>query len=557
MPGAHVTEDAVAFCFIDWRPIGAAPIAEIDGCKFLDIQTAYVEQYVTDTKLAIPNIKALERASVLARVDGFFVVQIVLKRDGAFDSEYLDELSQAVCMVAKGPDVLGHRHDVHGAPTKGALRGGIWPLFAGEHKQELLRPEEVLVTVPILVDAGDWQEAFAKKHFDNDKLRQARAVPSPRDQWDNGGVGRHALICLRRQYLKVFENLQDHLIQIREGQLLWQSSRRSGFLTFFLALVIAIALYLAKFFAFDFDARASSETWQVITNAILFVAPLTFFFLVARRVYINFKRWELRRIRMLRSAVTFFSYANPINVVMRRLYPNTAHVAAAAPQVAAVPHVLEEDSFKDLITLLESKTQGEMHRASIGHLWMTLSLALAALILAAFPTNAIATTNGNDDGGRLPPDAIDEPQPPSDLSSTEYLWRVDCGWPNLSEVGPFEIGSPSRLTSDATSVQDLFEQEHLQPNRPNLIMVLGSADEIPVRNRENGRSNETLARARAELVAGDIRKILSASQSPEIEVISLNEGIPLVRTILGGAESISGRVAIVCGAWRQSTAVPE
>ena len=80
--------------------MGAPPLATIEVREKV-VLAADIAPYVQLCRVKIPDFeKAFERATVLGRADGVFVLRLEFKPHGAFDEvKYLDELAWAACMA--------------------------------------------------------------------------------------------------------------------------------------------------------------------------------------------------------------------------------------------------------------------------------------------------------------------------------------------------------------------------------------------------------------------------------------------------------------------------
>lgn len=328
--------------------MATSPVDRVWHPRSKSIPRDRLEPYVRQTSTYVPDLGALQEMTVLARTDGLFVLKVTLSRAVRFNGKYIDELATAISMAAK--TVLGHHHDVHG---QGHTPPGR-PLSAGD----------ILFVPPVMLQPEQGAEIFnGAEELRDELLKEAECVLPERAPDDDP---RPALIVLRRHYLKVFENLQSHLTQLRTVQLAWVKSPLTQLMLFLPASLATLALLLIVNPYSIFAASGQQTILSLFTSRFFFVAALFGCSYLFFGEIIKFRKWEKTRIRLLRSSVTFFHYANPLNEVVRRIMAPDGEVYG----------------FSDLIGALESKTNGEIHRGSISQLWMTLALAFAALMVS-------------------------------------------------------------------------------------------------------------------------------------------------------------------------------
>lgn len=471
--------------FLDWRPVGATPIADRVAVRERIVLPAKLAPYVQRNLSYVPKFEAFRQAAVLARADGIFVLRLEFHPGAAFDEENLDELALAACMAAK--EELGHRHDVH-SPKPLAKSSG-------------LEPAEILLTYPVRVDEEFWRDRFEAKDFCDRDLRGSECVPPPNVNANE--TPRNALICLRRAYFKVFEVLQSHLDEDRKTQLEWERS--------WVPQIQLVGASSALFLLFLYVALAvGSGSWDSPDMRLTFcvaafvLLPCFWGFLYQFAHFVYFDR---RRIRLLRAAETFYSYANPLNEVIAR--------ALGAGKRRAT------SDFAALHRILQSKSAGEIHRGSVRQFWMTLSMAFGAIVFAAL---AIRT------------EVRRQPHAASLTAS-----RLDCGAP-IRSIGPFVLGAWDRLEPGAATPEELARELSLR-DKEGLVVLVGSADSVRVRALSPLEANSVLAQRRAAWAVGRLRAALAR---PGWEVAALNESMPFARMVLEPETRTTGREVIIC-----------
>ena len=231
-------------------------------------------------------------------------------------------------------------------------------------------------------------------------------------------------------------------------------------------------------------------------------------------------RWDRPRIRLLRSAETFYTYANPLNQVISRIVKGR--------------RLNEVDDFRDLIGTIQSKTAGEVHRTSMHQLWLSLSLAIAAMYFSALAVRA------------------DEPEiltPPERILSA-----LDCDNGRWS-VGPFVLGKSELLETigrtPAIVVEDIANRRYEM--EPVSIVVIGSTDSADFLPTSEIQSNEELARRRAEWAAERLREEFMKSAGTIPEIVSMNSSLSVVRLVAGVQETTTSREVLVCVRWTASS----
>jgi len=317
--------------------------------RFRQIALPDIVHYIAETcgsaPVQLPEIELCTGAVVLARQDGLFVMRVDTHK--GFPVEDVEQLGWVVASIAKMK--LGHIHDVHRASRRAT--------------KSLLTPSKTLVIYPIRLEPADWAPIFAqtKPHFDDGDLKTARCIMPARAPLGTT-TPRLALVTLRRAYLKVFENLSGRLAFDRGQQAAWQAGQWRVLLVALSILVVG-ALYLVL----EDIPTSLADFWSSLQRpkfilALLSIVPAFFIFanFLAQMV-----RWDTPRIQLLRSATLFYEYANPLNRVL----------AAALG--------LEHDGFEDVIALLDTKTEGEVHRTGVHQTWLVIALTFAALMFAA------------------------------------------------------------------------------------------------------------------------------------------------------------------------------
>lgn len=304
----------------------------------------YIERTRGSAPVHIPLAHLCRGATLLARPDGLFVSRV--ETDDAFPATDLDELGWVVSGIAK--ERLGHIHDVHRASRRPTT--------------SRLTPSKTLVVYPVRLMDDGWEGRFKRANFTDRDLRAARCVlpvkapPNARP--------RNALICLRRAYLKVFEDLSGRLAVDRSLQTAWQAGRWRWLLGI-LGLAVTISLYailvewpssLAEFW------RSLTPPSSELTLAIVTILPAFYIF---ASYLAQIVKWDTPRIQLLRSSVLFYEYAAPLNRVIA--------------QVTSQP----VDGFSDVIAVLKTKADGEVHRTAVHQTWLALALGFAGLMFAA------------------------------------------------------------------------------------------------------------------------------------------------------------------------------
>lgn len=439
------------------------------------------------SRLSRPDL--FHGADILGRADGLFVARICVACD--FPTEDEDEVRFAVSMAAKVS--LGHRHDVH----------------RSKDEKNRLDPGEILVFSPVAVTEAQWEPAFQTRTFTNTHLRRADSIPEklPADA-DPNELPRNALVCLRRRYLRVFEDLQSEIQEQRDDQVQWQTNpERIGTLVWaFLLTAIFYAAFLGV--PTSLPKTLNDQIWAFASFCLLLGCTAVFLY-EAVQMY----KWDLPRIRLLRMAEVFYHYANPVNdvirVVMRR---KTGYRDAVT-------------DFSSLSSLLAVKTAGETHRVGLRQLLMTMTLAVVSIYFAAAAIRSAAADVG-------------EPL-------TGEFAGFDCGNGAPRTIGPFERGEWEVLAAGAQAPTDVLTAlvgEHGGRNA-GVILLLGSTDTESVRRLSPIESNSELARRRAAWVAGEMRETEAGRRTL---IYTMNDTARFVRVELEPGPLTTGREVIVC-----------
>jgi hypothetical protein len=445
---------------------------------------------------AVPGLRrAFLSADVLARTDGLFVARIGLDAFAQFHPADIDELATAVCMAAKA--ALGHVHDLHGPNVKS--------------RRPRVSPGNALVVCPVPLEPSAWAQPFSAGHFSDAHLQAAVCI-LPRNA-RRTATPRNALVCLRRSYLKVFEAVQIQVRELRSAQLEWQKSFWSWLSTAFAAGVLATVFALAV--VSIGLARAGSASVDVVGRFLFAVVLFLPVASIIWRAGFAFLRWERRQIRLLRSGVTFYFYSNPLNEVIRGvLRPANANGI---------------DDFSDLQGLLESKANGEVHRATLTYNWLSLGLAGAALIAAIMSLHEPSQS------------AVDkEASPPRSAAISD----VDCGY----KVGPFPPGISDLVSVEGQSPEVVAQRiaQAASGRQLEATALLGSTDEVVVRVRSEHDTNLSIAKRRSAWVKDKLSAALSR-HGLSASSFELNTSLGIERVIREprGPE----RDVIVCVVW--------
>lgn len=327
---------------------------KLDGLREILAARVAKSRHQTLGQVSAFNVGAfdtLQSVRVLARIDGVMVVEIGLDQSvyARHLSTDLDELAQFVCSCAKS--ALGHVHDSHNS---------ILPW-----SQQDLDPERLLVVYPVRVSASRWKPLFDAENFTDADIKATNGIPPK-----NAPIGppRNALLCLRRAYLKVFEQLLGRLEIDRKRQVTWK--RRYKYLISALGLFASSLLFIGLGYARSLDALSALDVLRVF---LVLLGPQAFAFFLYYLA--QFWLWDRRRIRLIRASRTFFAYANPYNRV--------AGVALDKPNA---------DSFDDIQTVLQTKVDGEVHRAHVHQFWMSLCVGVVGTAAALLALDKASTT---------------------------------------------------------------------------------------------------------------------------------------------------------------------
>jgi hypothetical protein len=311
----------------------------------------HLEDCKGSTPVAIPQMNLCAGATVLARQDGLFVLRLDVS--SGFPPSDVDEMALVACSYVK--QRLGHVHDVHRASRKPT--------------SSKLTPSKVLIVYPVRLASKGWPTRFHNGSFTDDHLREARGEP-PADLAAREPA-RIALITLRHAYLRIFEDLLGRLAIDRGQQTGWRGGR-NRLLALPLLLILATLFYaltaqwpdkgpdsphLGASILF-FGRSAVEDPYFAIA---LLTAPALF------AVFSNLsevRTWEVPRIQLLRSAVLFYEYANPLNRVIREVLGR------------------ESDHFHDLIAALKTKVEGEVHRSSQNYANLAIFVSVVGAVLA-------------------------------------------------------------------------------------------------------------------------------------------------------------------------------
>lgn len=345
--------------------------------------------------MTVHSLDALRRVRVMARLDGIFVVEIVLDAGFGYLENDLDELAEFICSAVK--TALGHIHDSHNSLLH-------WDPSA-------LDPARILTVFPVHVASSQWKPLFQAGAFTDadleacDCLLPQRAPP--------GDAPRNALLCLRRSYLKVFEVVVGRLTLDRQEQVEWKKNPGvklslafySGIIAPLLLFTLAVDLPPPMFdkIAFtltdNFPSGLGEAVWLALTTGslveliyrnfdlVLALAVTAVLSMMFAYFFTQFLRWDRRRIRLLRAARTFFNYVNPYNRIVGRVLGKPA------------------DSFDDIDRILSTKMDGEVHRASVHQFWITLTIAAVGVLIAA-----LAIDNAEPASAAQPPSLATGPQ---------------------------------------------------------------------------------------------------------------------------------------------------
>lgn len=313
-----------------------------------DIALAEIKDHIVQTRgsapVHIPQLDLCRSASVLARPDGMFVIRI--KTDPNFPVDDIDELGWVVSSIAKTR--LGHVHDVHRASSR--------------RTKSLLTPSQILIVYPVRIEDTGWANRFRRQTFTDDDLKSARCVLLAKVPPNT--TPRTALVALRRAYLKVFENLSGRLAIDRSLQSAWQSGPwRLILAPLGLGVIAALYAIIVEWPASraEFLEHLRRPEAELVVAAVTIV-PAVYLFVSNLALVM---KWDTPRIQLLRSAVLFYEYASPLNRVIHQITKSTA------------------DGFHDVITVLKTKTEGEVHRTALHQTWLTLALGFAGLMFAA------------------------------------------------------------------------------------------------------------------------------------------------------------------------------
>jgi hypothetical protein len=254
---------------------------------------------------------------------------------------------------------LGHVHDVHRASRQAT--------------GSKLTPSKVLIVYPVRLPDKGWATRFRNRGFTDEHLQETRCIHP------NGSGAREsarlALVTLRHAYLRIFEDLLGRLAIDRQAQTGW----RSGLTRF---TVLPLFLFIATMFYtltiqwpgnwlafFGLLFRPSFLIGSLLHDPYFAIALLLAPFLFMGFSHLSeVRKLEVPRIQLLRSAVLFYEYANPLNRVIR----GALH--------GKLPH--EADSFADLIATLKTKVEGEVHRSSQNQSSVAIFLSLVSVVLA-------------------------------------------------------------------------------------------------------------------------------------------------------------------------------
>lgn len=354
--GAAPGPAIVSYYFLDWRPIGALPVDRdrmtVRRKSFTaDELIQHLEDCKGSTPVAIPQMNLCAGAQVLARQDGLFVLRLDVS--SGFPPSDVDEMALVACSYVKLR--LGHVHDVHRASRRPT--------------NSKLTPSKVLIVYPVRLPTKDWTTRFRNGSFTDEHLKEARGE-RPADL-STREPARLALITLRHAYLRIFEDLLGRLAIDRGQQTGWRDGV-NRFLALPLLVILATLLY-ALTARWPTKGPASADLLAIILfygrSAVedpyfaisLLTAPALF------AVFSNLSEvriWEVPRIQLLRSAVLFYEYANPLNRVIREVLGR------------------ESDHFHDLIGALKTKVEGEVHRSSQNYANLAVFVSTVGVVLA-------------------------------------------------------------------------------------------------------------------------------------------------------------------------------
>lgn len=365
--------------FLDWRPIGGAPLVAHLPTRKREVLHEDIAPFVTEVRDTgrtwVPNSIAFLGARILARADGLYVMEIRLDPNATFYRNDLDELSSVVAMVAKA--ALGHVHYHHHLPGKG--------------RPKLLKPTTTLMTVPIELDPRGWAAVFRRGTLSNRRL--ASAITSARKA-PKGEPPRHAVACLRRAYLNLAEAANFRIVRHRQdqqslGPFTWRAIPglfvRGLGTSFFLAVVLRSN--------FPDSPNELQDTLHEMGKLPMLLA--SFLLTMAWAQWINIDSWHLPAVKLLRASHGYFTAVQPLNAIIRQL-PLVGGNGA-------------NGDFQPTIDNFQSKLAGEESRLALQVTLLTVFVAVASFFIAIYEVSSSRSANAASPSSKMATSTVSNP----------------------------------------------------------------------------------------------------------------------------------------------------
>lgn len=388
------------FYFLDWRPVAfSAPHPEQIERVSIDIDLLRSHLLHPEAALRFRHVHRLRSVDLVVRNDGAMVMRIQLTAD--FDPDGVDELAHLVGLHAKA--VLGHGHHFHrlhepvesGRNNRiraaiilllsGVLLGlPVWVLSAWLAYPSLkglrrgvrrlgpkrLRASRVLRIYPIMLTPKTAKAIFAStsNSLSSEELKALQMTPGQASQMKSGAG--EALLELKFAYVRLFDDVANRLVEHSRDQHRPRPILRASAILVYLTLSIIVVSMIVREPSMGAAVTASTPTEALLGSSPRFIFGAGLFTLgVSTTMYFFFKMrtWELPKVKLLRAAQGFFAHSNPVNRVVE----------------TAFGHDVAGGDFKDAITTLQAKIDGEAHRLTVSQFWLTLSVATSGLLLAA------------------------------------------------------------------------------------------------------------------------------------------------------------------------------